>query len=92
VTFRTRVIAATVGVAALAVILACSASFLTSRNALLHSVDESLQKASQTSNLHRLGADADFTGSYFELVLANGQTTPTSNIPIDKTILRCCAR
>jgi len=44
VTFRARVITATVGAAAIAVILGSFASFLTSRNALLHSVDESLIK------------------------------------------------
>jgi two-component system sensor histidine kinase MprB len=87
VTFRTRVIAATVGVAALAVVLACFASFLTTRNALINSVDQSLEQASHASNPRSLDGDTDFTGSFFELVLANGQTTPTSNIPIDKTIL-----
>jgi two-component system sensor histidine kinase MprB len=87
VTFRTRVIAAVVGVAALAVILACFASFLTTRNALINSVDQSLEQASHASNPRSLDGDTDFTGSFFELVLANGQTTPTSNIPIDKTIL-----
>ena len=85
-TFRTRVIAATVGVAALAVVLACFASFLTTRNALINSVDQSLEQASHASNLRHLDGDTDFTGSFFELVLADGQTTPTSNIPIDKTI------
>ena len=85
-TFRTRVIAATVGVAALAVVLACFASFLTTRNALINSVDQSLEQVSHASNLRHLDGDTDFTGSFFELVLADGQTTPTSNIPIDKTI------
>jgi len=40
VTFRSRVITATVAAAAIAVILACFASFLTTRNSLIHSVDE----------------------------------------------------
>jgi two-component system sensor histidine kinase MprB len=75
-----------VGVAALAVVLACFASFLTTRNALINSVDQSLEQASHASNLRHLDGDTDFTGSFFELVLADGQTTPTSNIPIDKTI------
>jgi two-component system, OmpR family, sensor histidine kinase MprB len=87
VTFRTRVIAAVVGVAALAVVLACFSSFLTTRNALINSVDQSLEQASHTSNLRHLDGNTDFTGSFFELVLANGQTTPTSNIRIDSTIL-----
>lgn len=86
-TFRTRVIAATVGVAALAVVLACFASFLTTRNALINSVDQSLEQASHSSNLRHLDGDTDFTGSFFELVLADGQTTPPSNIRIDSTIL-----
>jgi two-component system sensor histidine kinase MprB len=85
VTFRTRVITATVGAAAIAVILGSFASFLTTRNSLLHSVDESLIQASQQS---RSAADHDLvTGSYFELVLPSGSTLPPSNIPIDSTIM-----
>jgi two-component system sensor histidine kinase MprB len=87
VTFRSRVIFATVGVAAFVVILACFASFLTTRNALMQSVDESLIQASQAPGGHHLGDDAPYTGSYFELVLPNGQTTPSSSVPIDATIL-----
>ncbi len=84
-TFRARVITATVGAAAIAVILGSFASFLTSRNALLHSVDESLIQASHQS---RVTSDNDrVTGSYFELVLPSGTTLPTSNIPIDQTIM-----
>jgi two-component system sensor histidine kinase MprB len=87
VTFRSRVIFATVGVAAFVVILASFTSFLTTRNALLNSVDQSLIQASQSPG-HHLGNDAPYTGSYFELVLPSGQTTPTSNVPIDATILK----
>jgi two-component system sensor histidine kinase MprB len=87
VTFRSRVIFATVGVAAFVVVLACFTSFLTTRNALLSSVDQSLIQASQSPG-HHLGDDAPYTGSYFELVLPNGQTTPPSNVKIDATILK----
>ncbi|MDE3083165.1 MAG: HAMP domain-containing histidine kinase [Acidobacteriota bacterium] len=87
-TFRARVIGATVGVAAVAVVLACLASFLTTRNAILRSVDESLLQASHSPAGHLVGDDSQVTGSYFELVLANGQTVPKSNVPIDATILR----
>jgi two-component system, OmpR family, sensor histidine kinase MprB len=87
VTFRSRVIAATVGVAAVAVVLACLASFITARNSLLRSVDESLTLASHSPTRHLLGDDTQFTGSYVELVTASGQTIPSSNVPIDKTIL-----
>ena len=85
-TFRSRVIFATVGVAAFVVVLAGFCSFLATRNALLNSVDQSLIQASQSPG-HHLGNDAPYTGSYFELVLPTGQTTPTSNVPIDATIL-----
>ena len=87
-TFRSRVIAATVGVAAVGVILACLASFVTTRNAVLHSVDESLIQASHSPALHQIGDEGVVTGAYYELVLANGQTTPKSNVPIDQTILK----
>ena len=85
-TFRSRVIAATVGVAALAVVLACGASFITTRSALLRSVDESLLIQASHSNPRTSGGDEAQLGSYFELVLANGQTSPTSKVPIDQTI------
>lgn len=87
-TFRARVIGATVGVAAVAVIIACLASFLTTRNAMLRSVDESLLQASHSPAGHLVGDDSQVTGSYFELVLASGQTIPKSNVPIDATIKR----
>jgi two-component system sensor histidine kinase MprB len=85
VTFRSRVIVATVGVAAVAVVLACLASFVTTRSALLRSVDESLIQASHSGG-PRLGDESQTTGAYFELVLANGQAVPKSNVPIDQTI------
>lgn len=86
-TFRSRVIFATVGVAAFVVVLACFTSFLTTRSALLNSVDQSLIQASQAPG-HHLGNDAPYTGAYFELVLPTGQTNPPSNVPIDATILK----
>lgn len=85
-TFRSRVITATVAAAAIAVILACFASFVTTRNSLMHSVDESLKQASLQSRSR--ANEERVTGSYFELVLPNGSTLPKSNIPIDKTILK----
>ena len=83
--FRTRVITATVAAAAIAVILAALASFLTTRTALLNSVDESLLQA---AHLH-IGTSDDkrVTGSYFELVLPGGATSPPSSVPIDHTIM-----
>ena len=85
-TFRSRVIAATVGVAALAVVLACVASFIATRSALLRSVDESLLIQASHSSPRASGGDDAQLGSFFELVLANGQTAPTSKVPIDQTI------
>ncbi len=84
-TFRTRVIAATVAAAAIAVILACFASYFTTRSALFHSVDESLIQASQQpGNPHD---DYRPVGSYSEIVLPSGQTLPSSNVPVDATIM-----
>jgi len=100
VTFRSRVISATVAAAAIAVVLACLASFVTTRNALLHSVDESLVGNASHSHvvagsggtLGKEGSTGDenarVTGSYFEIVLPNGSTMPTSNVPIDQTTLQ----
>jgi two-component system sensor histidine kinase MprB len=86
VTFRSRVIAATVAAAALAVVLACFASFLTTRDAILTSVDRSLIQSSQRP-ITGDGSDDHILGSFNELVLANGQTIPTAGVPIDATIL-----
>ena len=84
-TFRSRVITATVVAAALAVVLACFASFITTRNALFNAVDQSLLQTSQgPTSLH--ANDPHFTGSYTELVLASGQTVPTTGVPIDALI------
>jgi two-component system, OmpR family, sensor histidine kinase MprB len=85
VTFRTRVIAATVAAAAIAVIIACFASYFTTSSALFKSVDDSLVQASQQApNSHY---DDRVTGSYSEIVLPSGQTYPTSNVKIDATIM-----
>ena len=80
-TFRSRVIAATVIAATLAVVLASLASFLTSRNALTHSVDESLLQAYQHS-------DDNFGGAPSFLVLAGGTVSPTNTAAalIDTTV------
>lgn len=90
-TFRFRVISATVGVAAVAVLLASLASFWTTRNALLRSVDLSLIQAAQSPTSHPVGDESRVTGAYFELVLASGTTIPTSNVPID-SVVRAIAR
>jgi two-component system sensor histidine kinase MprB len=84
VTFRTRVITATVAAAAIAVIIACFASYLTTRNSLLHSVDESLIQASHEA---QASDESTVIGAYVEIVLPSGTTLPKSNVPIDAAIL-----
>ena len=83
--FRNRVILASAATAAIAVLLACSASFLSTRNAVLHSVDQSLLAASQSST-HPFGEGQAVSGAYFETILPNGQAYPESNLPIDAAI------
>jgi two-component system sensor histidine kinase MprB len=83
VTFRSRVISATVAAAAIAVILACFASFFTTRDSLIHSVDASLHAQAtaegRSGSMIRIGA---------LLVLPNGQTIGSiTGVPIDATIL-----
>ena len=82
-TFRSRVITATVAAAAIAVVLACFASYLTTRNSLIHSVDESLNAQATSPG----GADEPHYGAGFFLVLPNGHTLPSSTIPINAAIL-----
>ncbi len=81
-TFRSRVIAATVIAAALAVVLASLTSFLTTRNALTNSVDQSLLEA------HGFNDDIQSTPSF--IILANGQALQTNTPPslIDATVLK----
>ncbi|MGH3733809.1 MAG: ATP-binding protein [Acidimicrobiales bacterium] len=84
-TFRLRVIAATVAAAAIAVILACFASYFTTRSALFDSVDASLIQAShQPLNSHY---DDRLVGVSSEIVLPNGETLPTSIVPVDQSIM-----
>ncbi len=87
-TFRNRVIASTVGVATIAVLLACFASFLTTRNSLLASVDSSLSHAAQLAKPQSSGEDIRLSGAFSELILPNGSTLPKSTIPIDSIILK----
>jgi two-component system sensor histidine kinase MprB len=86
VTFRSRVISATVCAAAIAVVLAAFSSFITVRTSLLSSVDQSLLQASHGPTNDPGGDDSRFTGSYTELVLASGATVPSSGVPIDSVI------
>jgi hypothetical protein len=82
-TFRSRVIAATVVAAALAVVLASLTSFLSTRNALTQSVDESLQQAARNP-------DDNFGGANSFLVLADG-TTPGIEVAagfVDATVTK----
>ena len=87
VTFRSRVIAATVGVAAIAVVLACFASFFATRNALDPLGRRVALRGVPVQREHPRRWPGAHTGSFFELVLSNGQTVPTTNVPIDATIL-----
>jgi two-component system sensor histidine kinase MprB len=85
VTFRTRVIAATVAAAAIAVVIACFASYFTTRSALFNSVDQSLVQASkQPLNSH---FDDRLIGASSEIVLPNREMLNNSNIPIDPTVM-----
>jgi two-component system, OmpR family, sensor histidine kinase MprB len=85
VTFRTRVIAATVAAAAIAVIIACFASYFTTRSSLFNSVDQSLVQASkQPLNSHY---DDRLIGASSEIVLPNKEMLNNSNIPADPTVM-----
>jgi two-component system, OmpR family, sensor histidine kinase MprB len=83
VTFRSRVITATVAAAAIAVILACFASYFTTRSSLINSVDESLSGEASVALTHPRGG-----GIYLAyLVLPSGETIPSQGIPVDSTVL-----
>jgi two-component system sensor histidine kinase MprB len=88
VTFRSRVIAATVLAAAVAVVLACSGAYVTTSHSLMRAVDESLNQA--YLSIHQSPGNPDeesqTAGAYFEIVSPTGQTSRTSAVPIDATI------
>ena len=83
-TFRSRVITATVAAAAIAVLIACFAVFLTTRNSLIHSVDESL--GAEATQMRSRGTIIQI-GSY--LILPSGQVVgaDASGINVDSTVL-----
>lgn len=91
-TFRTRLIITTTVAVALAVLLACTASFFSTRNALLRSVDESLVAASQgprgDTGQNQPGQGESVAGVSFQLVLANGTAYPDADLPVDATVLK----
>jgi two-component system sensor histidine kinase MprB len=83
VTFRARVITATICAAAIAVMLACLASYVTTRNSLIHSVDESLT-AEKNSFLDNSSPDFRFNSF---LVLSTSTTSSPPGLPVDQTII-----
>ncbi len=77
-TFRTRVLVATVSATLIAVFLLSATSFLTSRNALLHSADQSLQQRSSP-----YGPEKDSRNLF---VYANGKSLNVPAAFIDDTV------
>jgi len=77
-TFRTRVIAAAVSAAAIAVVLSSATSYLTTRNALLHSVDQSLQQAANPDQPNEEQGGI--------LILANGTVASGPKAFVDATV------
>jgi two-component system sensor histidine kinase MprB len=81
VTFRSRVITATVAAAAIAVVLGCFASFLTTSNSLIHSVDDSLEAELMAMNQSHL-----LIHNNAVIVLPTGQEIPEERVPVDATV------
>jgi len=82
--FRARVIIAALVVSSLAVLLSCGASYVTTRNALVHSVDQSLLQSANPN----LPDDNDRGGL---MVLANGTVLSGPKAFADSTITRYAA-
>ncbi len=85
-TFRARLIIATTLAVAVAVLLACVASYWASRNAVQRSVDESLYSAAHGPG-GEPGAGSSVAGVFFQIVLANGTAIPSSVLPVDSVVL-----
>ncbi|NNN02922.1 MAG: HAMP domain-containing histidine kinase [Acidimicrobiaceae bacterium] len=83
--FRSRVILTTAIAAALAVVLAASASFVAARNALLHSADASLQNAA-AGVLSGNPALVDGGGTQVSYYIGNGECIQTRCLPANNTI------
>jgi two-component system sensor histidine kinase MprB len=86
VTFRVRVIAAITLAVTLAVLVSCLASFLATRNAVQRSVDTSLYSAARGPGA-KSGQGDSVAGVFFQIVLANGDASPSSLLPIDAVVL-----
>ena len=83
--FRSRVILTTAIAAALAVVLAASASFVAARNALLHSADASLQNAA-AGVLSGNPALVDGGGTQVSYYIGNGECIQTRCLPANTAI------
>ncbi len=79
-TFRTRVLVATVSATLIAVVLLSATSFLTTRSALLRSADQSLQQLSSP-----YGPEKDPANNF---VYANGKSVNIPAVFIDDTVRR----
>lgn len=77
--FRSRVLTASMLVAALTVIIASATSYLTTREVVYHSVDVSLVQAYESPT--------NSQGAFEAVVYANGQSVPTQGFFLDSTIL-----
>jgi two-component system sensor histidine kinase MprB len=87
VSFRARLIVVTTLAVSLAVLVACTASYLATRNAVQRSVDTSLYSAAQGPG-GTAGAGGEVAGVFFQIVLADGQAVPASDVlPVDATVL-----
>lgn len=91
-TFRLRLIITTTVAVAFAVLLACTASFFSTRNAVLRSVDESLYAAARgphgNAGEGRPGEGESVAGVSFQIVLASGAAYPDADLPVDATVLK----
>jgi len=88
VTFRARVIITTAAAVTIAVLMACLASYLSTRNAVARSVDESLYSAAY----YVPGTDPSVdpgtvAGVSYQVVYSDGSVLPESELPIDVTII-----
>jgi two-component system sensor histidine kinase MprB len=84
VTFRVRVIVTVAAAVAVAVLVACLASYLSTRNAVLRSVDESLEGIAASTTP---GERITVPGVGYRFVFSNQEVNHQAEPPIDDTIM-----
>lgn len=89
-TFRLRIVLAATAAVTIAVLLACAAAWIVSRNSLVSSVDDTLTQSAELAISRATIANETDTGAFTQVTGAGGTvllSTASPALPIDSTVL-----